>query len=78
MTEPALNEFDLKLQLPKDLSRFALPEGVKRRLQSLLDKQDQGEPRSEDERTEAEGLVDVADMLTLLRLRATRPATTND
>jgi len=78
MTEPALNEFDVKLRLPSDLSRFALPEGVQKRLQSLLDKQDRGESLSEDERSEAEGLVDMADMLALLRLRATRPASTND
>lgn len=75
MTEAA-TELDVKLQMPGDLSRFALPEGVQKRLQFLLDKQDGGEELSEDERAEAEGLVDLADMLSLLRLRATRAADT--
>jgi hypothetical protein len=47
-----------------------LPEGVDRRLQSLLDKQDRGEPLTEDERAEAEGLVELNDLLSLLKLRA--------
>lgn len=78
MAEPALQEMDVTLQLPRDLSRFELPAGVQKRLQSLLDKQGGGEDLTEDERVEAEGLVDLADMLSLLRLRATRPAATND
>ncbi len=59
------------LELPVDLARLALPEGVDRRLHALLDKQDRGEPLSDDERAEAEGLVDLADLLSLLRVRAT-------
>lgn len=78
MADPAFQELDVTLQLPNDLSRFELPQGVQKRLQSLLDKQDQGEDLTDDERVEAEGLVDLADMLSLLRLRATRPAATND
>jgi hypothetical protein len=35
----------------------------------LLDKQDRGESLSEDEQVEAEALVDLAELLTLLRLR---------
>lgn len=68
---------DLELELPGDLARLALPEGVDRRLKALLDKQDRGEPLTEDEHVEAEGLVNLADLLTLLRLRASRqdPAT---
>jgi hypothetical protein len=62
----------IQLELPDDLPRFRLPEGVQRRLDSLLDQQDRGEPLSDDERREAEGLVNVADLLTLLRLRAER------
>ena len=52
---------------------MTLPEGVDRRLQALLDKQDAGEALTDDERVEAEGLVKLAELLTLLRLRATRP-----
>ena len=78
MAETALNELNVRLQLPGDLSRFELPAGVRRRLQFLLDKQDRGEELTDDERVEAEGLVDLADMLSLLRLRATPGPVAND
>ena len=61
---------DLAIELPEDLARLYLPEGVDRRLHALLDKQDSGAPLTPDEQAEAEGLVDLADLLTLLRLRA--------
>ena len=60
----------LELEVPADLARLQLPEGVDRRLQALLDKQDGGTPLSSDEQAEAEGLVELADLLTLLRLRS--------
>jgi len=41
-------------------------------LQSLLDRQDDGLPLSTAEREEAEGLVDLAEFLSLLRLREER------
>lgn len=62
----------IELEVPDDLAGFRLPAGVNARLQELLDKQDGGEPLSAAERQEAEGLVDLAEMLTLLRLRAER------
>ena len=62
----------LDIDLPADLERFRLPEAVAARLQSLLDQQDAGRPLSLQERDEAEGLVDLAEFLTLLRLRAER------
>jgi hypothetical protein len=62
----------LQVEVPEDLARLSLPEGVDRRLHALLDKQDLGEPLTEDERVEAEGLADLADLLSLLRLRAAR------
>ena len=62
----------LEVELSADLARLSLPEGVDRRLHALLDKQDVGEPLTEDERAEAEGLANLADLLTLLRLRAAR------
>ena len=65
----------LTLELPRDLARLSLPEGVDRRLHALLDKQDIGKPLTDDERAEAEGLVDLADLLALLRLRAAREGT---
>ncbi len=63
-----------QLELPDDLAAFRLPEGVQHRLDSLLDQQDQGVPLSADERQEAEGLVNLADLLSVLRLRAERAA----
>ncbi len=70
MTEPATETIELHLDLPRDLARLSLPEGVDRRLQFLLDEQDRGEPLTDDERVEAEGLVDLADLLSLLKLRS--------
>jgi hypothetical protein len=58
--------------MPDELARFRLPQGVQDRLQSLLDRQDRGIRLTEDERREAEGLVALAEFLTLLRLRAER------
>jgi hypothetical protein len=60
----------IELDLPDDLARFRLPPALNVRLQQLLDRQDGGTPLDSDERKEAEGLVEVADLLTLLRLRA--------
>jgi len=62
----------LEVDLPDDLARFRLPEAVAARLQSLLDRQDSGQPLTPQEREEAEGLSDLAEFLTLLRLRAER------
>ena len=61
---------DFEIEVPGDLARLQLPEGLDRRLQALLDKQDGGTALSADEQAEAEGLVDLADLLTLLRLRS--------
>lgn len=62
----------VEIEVPEDLARLHLPEGVDRRLQALLDKQDGGTPLTPDEQAEAEGLVDLADLLTLLRLRVSK------
>jgi hypothetical protein len=64
----------LEVDLPDELSRFRLPDAVAARLQDLLDRQDSGESLTESERAEAEGLVNLAEFLTLLRLRAERLA----
>jgi hypothetical protein len=65
-------EILIQLEMPTDLVRFRLPEGVDLRLQSLLDRQDQGEKLTAAERLEAEGLVNLSELLSLLRLRAER------
>jgi hypothetical protein len=64
----------LEVDLPADLARFRLPAAVAARLQELLDRQDSGQPLTPQERDEAEGLVDLSEFLTLLRLRAERKA----
>lgn len=62
----------LDIELPSDLARFRLPEAVANRLQTLLDLRDSGQPLTTPERDEAEGLVDLAEFLTLSRLRSER------
>lgn len=62
----------IEMELPDDLARFRLPAGVHSRLQELLDRQDQGQRLTIAERSEAEGLVNLTETLTLLRLRAER------
>jgi hypothetical protein len=60
----------IELDLPDDLVQFRLPPAVDARLRQLLDRQENGVPLKEAERREAEGLVELAEFLTLLRLRA--------
>ncbi|HEY3136679.1 MAG TPA: hypothetical protein VGL29_11685 [Blastocatellia bacterium] len=62
----------IELELPPNLEQFKLPPGVDERLQHLLDRQDRGEILTPSERQEAEGLVDLAELLSLLGLRAQR------
>ena len=62
----------VQLDLPEDLDRFSFPRGLDKRLQGLLDRQDRGEELTRDERSEAEGLVDMAELLSLLKLRTQR------
>lgn len=70
MAGPTTVRVHVELELPEDMAGLMLPEGVDRRLHALLDKQDRGEPLTEDEVVEAKGLVDLADLLSLIRLRA--------
>jgi hypothetical protein len=60
----------IELDLPDDLAQFRLPPAVNARLRQLLDRQEKGVLLKEAERREAEGLVELAELLTLLRLRA--------
>ena len=68
-----MSTITIRLELPKDLSRFRLPPGVNSRLQDLLDKQDSGALLTKAERAEAEGLVNLAETFSWLRMRAERP-----
>lgn len=62
----------IKIEVPLSTEQFKLPKAVNNRLQQLLDRQDQGKKLSVAEREEAEGLVDLSEMLSLLRMRAER------
>jgi hypothetical protein len=62
----------IEIELLTDLAQFQLPEGVSKRLQTLLDRQDRGKILTRAKRQAAEGLVDLAELLALLRLRAQR------
>jgi hypothetical protein len=64
--------FAIQMEVPDDLARFRLPPAVDMRLQLLLDRQDSGERLTTAERKEAQGLVNLAEMLSLLRLRTRR------
>ncbi len=64
--------FAIQMEVPDDLARFRLPPAVDTRLQLLLDRQDSGERLTTAERNEAQGLVNLAELLSLLRLRARR------
>src|SRR5687768_17448680 len=60
------------VQVPKSIASMRLPKAVHDRLQALLDKQDSGMTLTSSERKEAEGLVDMAEFLSLLKMRAAR------
>jgi hypothetical protein len=62
----------MEIEMPAGWEDFRLPEGVDDRLQDLLDRQDGGEKLSSAERKEAEGLVELAEWLSLMRLKANR------
>ena len=62
------------IEIPIELTYFQLPEAVQDRLQLLLDRQDAGEILTLLERREAEGLVELTEFLSLLRLRSQRVA----
>lgn len=60
------------IEIPVELTHFQLPKAVQERLEFLLDRQDAGEQLTHIERQEAEGLVELAEFLSLLRLRSGR------
>ena len=60
------------IEIPLELAQFELPDAVQVRLQNLLDKQDSGEQLTAEEKREAEGLVELAEFLSLLHLRSKR------
>ena len=61
------------VEIPLELTRFQIPVGMQQRLNFLLDRQDVGETLTTAEFSEAEGLVELAEFLSLLQLRSHRP-----
>jgi hypothetical protein len=64
----------IRIEMPVSPEKIRLPGGVDARLQALLDKQDRGDKLSAKEKKEAEGLVELAEMLSLMRIRSERVA----
>lgn len=64
----------IRIEMPVSPEKIQLPKAVDKRLQTLLDKQDSGEKLSAQERKEAEGLVELAELLSLMRVRSERIA----
>jgi hypothetical protein len=64
----------IELEIPMSLEQFRLPAGVQQRLQDLLDRQGHVTALTPAEWQEAEGLVTLAELLSLLRLRGQRVA----
>lgn len=65
------------IEIPRALVLFQLPEAVQARLQHLLDRQDASETLTPEERDEAAGLVELAEFLSLLNLRAKRKSSSS-
>ena len=62
----------IRIEVPGDLARLKLPRALDARLRSLLDQQDQGTPLTRAQQKEAEGIVDLADVISFLRLKIER------
>jgi hypothetical protein len=65
-----MSQVILELDIPRDWRTFQMPRALDNRLQELLDRQDQQGKLTTAERREARALVDLAEMLSLLKLRA--------
>jgi hypothetical protein len=59
-------------EVPDDRARFRMRPGVNTRLQEPLDRHDSGKRLTAAERKKGEGLVNLAEILSLLRLRVER------
>ena len=62
----------VRIEVPISVQKIRLPKAVNDRLQDLLDRQDRGDKLSANERKEADGLVELAEMLSLMRVRSER------
>jgi len=68
----------VQLDLPRDWRKFRLPVALDARLQELLDRQDHEGKLTRAERREALALTELAEMLTLMKLRADRTSRHDD
>jgi hypothetical protein len=64
----------VELDWPRDWKRFRMPSALQDRLQELLDRQDRDGKLPRREQREASALVDLNDLLSLMKLRAERAA----
>ncbi len=64
------NQVTIQLEMPASLESFTLPPCVDQRLQELLDKQGREGFLMDRERVETEGRVNLADLLSLLKMKA--------
>ena len=60
----------VELDLPSDWRKFRLPAALHARLQELLDRQNDEGKLTRAERREAKALTELAEMLSLMKLRA--------
>lgn len=67
-----VQNLSVKVEIPVPPRQIRLPKGVDDRLQRLLDKQDRGEKLTAAEKREADGLVELAEMLSLMRVKSER------
>ena len=63
------------LDLPKDWKQFRLPPALNERLQELLDRQDEVGRLTPRERREAKALVELNDLLSLMKAQAAQSRT---
>ncbi len=60
----------IEIEMPAGWEAPQLPAAVNRRLHQLLDQQDAGHALTAEEQEEAQGLVELAEWLSLMRLRS--------
>ena len=72
-----MSQILLQLDLPNDWQSFRMPAALNARLQDLLDRQDHEGKLTRPELREARALTELAEMLSLMKLRAERVARNN-
>ena len=73
-----MSSVTIEVELPEDWANFSLPPALNSRLSTLLDQQDETGHLNDSQRSEAEALCKLVDMLALLKVRAERAAGHNE